>query len=143
MCCEQRMERNGTLRRLRLGFAESPIDVSSTDVYALIFYVDVPPLQCENFGNPQRSGRSDQHKRTQHQAQLVDDREGLNRSQNDRVEVAGRGLADKADRIRLLRPRQESNTLGMFVNQTDDLSDLRPGLVFETALPPQLFQPVL
>jgi hypothetical protein len=35
---------------------------------------------------------------------LVDDREGLSRSQNDRVEVAGRGLADKANRIRLLGP---------------------------------------
>ena len=109
----------------------------------MILYVDVPPLQRENFGDPQRSGRGDQHKRTQHQVQLVDDREGLSRSQNDRVEVAGRGLADKADRIRLLRPGQESDTLGMLVNQTDDLSDFRPGLVFETTLPPQLFQPVL
>ena len=54
-----------------------------------------------------------------------------NRDQNDRVEVAGRGLTDETDRIRLLRPRQESNALGMFVNQTDDLADLRPGLVFK------------
>jgi hypothetical protein len=74
---------------------------------------------------------------------LVDDREGLSRSQNDWVEVAGCGLADKADRIRLFCARQKSDTLGVFVNQTDDLSDLRPGLVFEAALSPQLFQPAL
>src|ERR1700722_2879745 len=53
------MERNGTLSRLRLGLPKSPIDVSSPDVNALILYVDVPPLQREDLGDPQRSGRAD------------------------------------------------------------------------------------
>ena len=83
-----------------------------------------------------RGGCGDQHKRTQHQLQLIDDGKGLSRSQNDRVEVADGGLANKAERIRLFCPRQKSATLGVLVNQTDDLSDFRPGLVFETALPP-------
>jgi 4-aminobutyrate aminotransferase-like enzyme len=49
-------------------------------------------LHCSaRISDPESSGRCDQNKRTQHQPQLVDDGEGLSRSQNDRFEVAGCG----------------------------------------------------
>jgi hypothetical protein len=107
----------------RGGFLPFSLKEGNTSSSSLLYGVSRRQLrsmslhwQREDLGDPQRSGRGDQHKRTQHQPQLVDDREGLSRSQNDRVEVAGRGLADKANRIRLLRPGQESDTLRVLVN---------------------------
>jgi hypothetical protein len=104
----------------------------------LVVDVDVLPLQRQNLRDTERCRRSDQDKRSQHQFQLVDDREGLSCRQNDRIEIAGCGLPNKANGVRLFRPRQKSDPLGVLVDQTDDLSDLRAGLVPQPLLSAQL-----
>src|SRR5271165_4204628 len=51
MSRENGMQRNGTLRRPRLGLAEFPINIGPTDVDTLAARVDVLPLQCQDLRN--------------------------------------------------------------------------------------------
>src|SRR5258708_404656 len=144
--CENRMEGNRRLRRPALGLSDFSTSPRAADKDLLLAVIDVLPLKTQTLGDAQSRCRNQKRKRALQLRHELQDLKCLRCGNGDRLIVTGGRLADKVQRIGLLRPGNQPVPLSVFVYQEHltailvQSRMLKPFLLFERVQPALDFQ---